>query len=217
MPDKFEGNAGKTILPGYNFTNLRMNKPNLHSPVVLNRTISIHCLSPTPIGPVWIAVSEQGLVAVEIGGGREDFVRGLTRRGFHQIQDDPERASNAARQIEEYLAGDRRDFDLPIDWSGMSPFQVDMLRRVLAVPYGQVTTYGEIARQIGRPRASRAVGRANAANPLPLVIPCHRLVGSDGRLHGYGAPGGLSTKAWLLELEGVEPGKGTWKPEPPAV
>jgi methylated-DNA-[protein]-cysteine S-methyltransferase len=142
------------------------------------------------------------LAAVEIGGGREDFVEGLARRSFRRVLDDPGSAAGAARQIEAYLAGERRDFDLPIDWSGMSPFRVQALRRVLAVPYGQVTTYGEIARQLGRPRASRAVGRANAANPLPLVIPCHRVVGSDGKLHGYGASGGLSTKAWLLELEG---------------
>jgi methylated-DNA-[protein]-cysteine S-methyltransferase len=175
-----------------------MNKPNLQSPV------SIHCLTPTPIGPIWIAVSEQGLAGIEIGGGREDFVKGLARRGFRQVVDDPGGALDAARQIEAYLAGERRGFDLPIDWSGMRPFQMEALRRVLAIPYGQVTTYGEIARQLGRPRASRAVGRANAANPLPLVIPCHRVVGSDGGLHGYGAPGGLSTKAWLLELEGVE-------------
>ena len=177
-----------------------MNTPNLHS------LISIHCISPTPIGPVWVGVSERGLAAVEIGGEREGFVRRtLARRGFCEVSDDPGGALAAARQIDEYLAGERREFSLPIDWSGVGPFQAEALRRVLAIPYGQVTTYGEIARQIGRPGASRAVGRANATNPLPLVIPCHRVIGSDGKLHGYGAPGGLGTKAWLLALEGVDP------------
>jgi methylated-DNA-[protein]-cysteine S-methyltransferase len=76
------------------------------------------------------------------------------------------------------------------------------LRAVHAIPYGRLSTYGEIAAQIGNPKSVRAVGRANATNPIPIVIPCHRVIGSDGKLHGYGAPGGLETKAWLLRMEG---------------
>jgi methylated-DNA-[protein]-cysteine S-methyltransferase len=76
----------------------------------------------------------------------------------------------------------------------------------MAIPYGHVTTYGDLARQLGVPRAARAVGRAQATNPMPLVIPCHRVIGSDGGLHGYGAGDGLQTKAWLLHLEGASLG-----------
>jgi methylated-DNA-[protein]-cysteine S-methyltransferase len=108
------------------------------------------------------------------------------------------------QQIKEYVEGRRRVFDLRIDWSFVpSEFQRKALQAVLAIPYGQTRTYGQIAAQIGYPLASRAVGRANATNPMPLVIPCHRVTGSDGRLHGYGGVGGLRTKAWLLKMEGA--------------
>ena len=89
-----------------------------------------------------------------------------------------------------------------MDWSALgSDFQRSALRAVAAIPYGETRTYGEIAAQIGRPQAPRAVGRANATNPMPLVIPCHRVIGTDGKLHGYGGRGGLKTKQWLLDLE----------------
>jgi len=84
----------------------------------------------------------------------------------------------------------------------MTPFQRAALARVCAVPYGRTSTYGTIADELGQPGAVRAVGRANATNPLPIIIPCHRILGADGKLHGYGARGGLETKAWLLRLEG---------------
>lgn len=155
----------------------------------------------TPLGPVWVAVSERGLVAVEIGSTQDEFNAYLRRMHFAGLYD-PSRTAEATSQIREYLAGERREFDLAIDWSAMTVFQEEALRLTLAVPFGQVTTYSEIARQLGKPLAARAVGRAEATNPMPLVIPCHRVLGTDGRLHGYGAPGGVKTKAWLLELEG---------------
>ena len=89
-------------------------------------------------------------------------------------------------------------FDLEIDLSGIPAFQQEALKVTLAIPYGQTATYAEIAAAIGHPGAARAVGRAQATNPIPLVIPCHRVVGSDGKLHGYGGPGGISLKAKLL-------------------
>jgi len=157
---------------------------------------------PTPLGPIWVGLSELGLLAVEIQANLEAFRARLLRKypGARVIIDQ-DRTKAAVQQIGEYLAGERREFELPIDWSGMTVFQELVLRATMAVPYGQVTTYSEIARQIGRPRAARAVGRAEATNPVPLVIPCHRVLGVDGGLHGYGAPGGVKTKAWLLHLE----------------
>jgi methylated-DNA-[protein]-cysteine S-methyltransferase len=85
----------------------------------------------------------------------------------------------------------------------LRPFQLKTLKAVFGIPYGETRTYAEIAAQIGHPIAFRAVGRANATNPMPLVIPCHRVIGTDGKLHGYGGGDGLPTKEWLLKLEGA--------------
>jgi methylated-DNA-[protein]-cysteine S-methyltransferase len=160
----------------------------------------------TPIGPVWVACSETGLVAVEIGATQEEFVAHLRKgRPMCLLEKNETRTAEATRQIREYLDGKLTEFTLPIDWSVMGGFQEQALRLTLGIPYGQVTTYGELARQLNQPRAARAVGRAEATNPMPLVIPCHRVVGADGGLHGYGAPGGIQTKAWLQRLEGRQP------------
>jgi methylated-DNA-[protein]-cysteine S-methyltransferase len=164
-------------------------------------TAWIDKLESSPLGPVWVALSERGLVAVEYDMDLEEFAARLQRRGFDRLLSDPQVTHPAVRQLGEYLQGQRKDFDLPIDWSVMRPFQEQVLRETFAIPYGQVTTYGELARKLGKPRAARAVGRAEATNPMPLVIPCHRVIGSDGALHGYGGPGGIPTKEWLLRLE----------------
>ncbi len=171
-------------------------------------TIYIGHIPSTIIGPVWVAVSARGLVAVDWDMPQQDFVAGLRRSPGHRqltvLQDEAQTAT-ARRQLSEYLAGERTTFDLPIDWSGMTPFQQSVLRATCAIPYGETSTYGAIAREIGRPRAARAVGRAQATNPMPLVIPCHRVLGSDGGLHGYDGPGGVAMKAKLLELEKSKP------------
>ncbi len=155
----------------------------------------------TQIGPVWVGVSENGLAALKIGGSHQDFVQKLSARYGTPIAADESRTSLAVVQITEYLNGARRGFDIPINWSGMSAFQGKTLRAVCGIPYGATRTYSQIAAQIGAPGAQRAVGRANATNPIPLVIPCHRVVGADGTLRGYGSGDGIPTKAWLLELE----------------
>jgi methylated-DNA-[protein]-cysteine S-methyltransferase len=154
------------------------------------------------LGRIWVARSALGLVAVEFGVSRANFERLLSRRTGLQICHAPRRVHAAAGQIREYLIGKRRLFRIKIDWSTMaSAFQRAALEAVLAIPYGQTRTYAQIAREIGYPRAPRAVGRANATNPMPLVIPCHRVIGADGSLRGYGGAGGLRTKAWLLKME----------------
>jgi methylated-DNA-[protein]-cysteine S-methyltransferase len=157
----------------------------------------------TPLGTIWIAGSDQGLLIVNFSDSQAEFTSVLTKLGFKEIIQNHKKTATFIQQITDYLAAERREFDLPIDWSLMSPFQGKALRATCDIPYGGVSTYGAIARQIGRPHAARAVGRAEATNPMPLVIPCHRVLGSDGSLHGYSGRGGLHTKAWLLQLEGV--------------
>lgn len=161
------------------------------------------CARETPLGPVWAAVSERGVAATAIGAERAVFagkVEALTRAT--PAWDEAQTAA-VIDQITQYLRGQRRVFDLPIDWSFQTPFQQEVLRAVCAIPYSQTISYGALAERVGRPPgAARAVGQANAANPIPLIIPCHRVVGNNGELRGYGGGGGVETKAWLLRLEG---------------
>ena len=151
------------------------------------------------LGPVWVAVSDAGLVAVLMKASEAEMRRYVQPA---QITLDQERTGDALSQIVAYLDRARREFDISIDWSVLGSFQAQVLRLVQAIPYGQTRTYGDIAAELDLTNGARAVGRANATNPMPLVIPCHRVLGSDGRLHGYGGPGGVATKAWLLQLEG---------------
>lgn len=167
----------------------------------MQKTVYIGQLQTSPLGPIWVAVSEKGLVAVEVSADQNTLKEQLIRLGYQKIVLDQGKTSFALRQIYDYLNGERKTFELPIDWSVLSPFQERALRATYEIPFGQVVTYGEIASQLGNPRAARAVGRAEATNPMPLVIPCHRVIGADGGLHGYGAGEGLATKAWLLKLE----------------
>lgn len=156
------------------------------------------------LGQIWAATSVFGLVAVEFGVARPRFERALRAKSRRAVDYAPGRVRDATTQIKEYVEGKRRAFDLRIDWSVFSSeFQRCTLRAVLGIPYGETRTYAEIAAQIGHPGAARAVGGANAANPMPLVIPCHRLIGADGTLRGYGGAGGLRTKTWLLNMEGA--------------
>jgi methylated-DNA-[protein]-cysteine S-methyltransferase len=111
--------------------------------------------------------------------------------------------TDTIHQMQEYFAGSCQVFDLPIDYSAMNLFQADVLQLTGAIPYGTTCSYGDLARRLGKPGESRAVGVALATNPLPIIIPCHRVLSADGRLRGYSGPGGLETKAWLLQLEGA--------------
>jgi len=157
----------------------------------------------TPLGILWLAVSEKGLVAVEFDLSRDEFNAYVEERFKRPVRRSPAHTARAAKQLQEYLRGKRRKFTFPIDWSVLRPFQRSALQATYAIPFGETRTYGELAHQIGHPRSARAVGRAEATNPMPLIIPCHRVVGTDGKLHGYGGGEGLPTKAWLLRLEGA--------------
>jgi methylated-DNA-[protein]-cysteine S-methyltransferase len=151
-----------------------------------------YCYLDTPIGELLLA-GEDGALSM-IG-----FPKGSMRREpeadwiFNEAQ-----LVDACRQLREYFAGERRHFDLPLKLKG-TEFQVRVLEALQGIPYGETTSYGEIAKRIGRPKAVRAVGAANGRNPIPIVVPCHRVIGSSGDLTGFG--GGLDTKEALLRLE----------------
>jgi methylated-DNA-[protein]-cysteine S-methyltransferase len=113
----------------------------------------------------------------------------------------PRSVDNARRELDEYFEGRRRAFDLSLDLRALPPFTVSVLGELARVPYGKTTTYGELARRVGHPRAARAVGTVMNRNRIPIVLPCHRVVGSTGSLTGYA--GGLDVKQALLELEGA--------------
>jgi len=166
-------------------------------------TLYIGELKGTPIGDLWLAASDLGLVAVESGQTQAEFDAYLSKRFKRTVEYAPEHVRQAATQLKEYLSGQRRAFTLVIDWTVLRQFQQSVLHATYEIPYGETRTYKEIAGHIGRPRAARAVGRAEATNPMPLVIPCHRVIGMDGKLHGYRMAEGLKTKAWLLILEGA--------------
>ena len=151
-----------------------------------------YCYLETPIGELLLAGDADGLSLI-------GFPKGSMRREPESdwiFNEKP--LAEARRQLREYFAGKRRGFDLPLNLSG-TEFQVSVLRALLEIPYGETVSYGEIAKRIGRPRAVRAVGAANGRNPLPVVVPCHRVIGSTGDLTGFG--GGLDTKEALLRLE----------------
>lgn len=163
----------------------------------------IGILQDSPLDDIWIAVSDQGLAAIEWSQDEADFGAYLTKRFKRPVQPDFEKVAPTLHQLDEYLQGARKAFDLPISWPLLRPFQRQVLQIVFAIPYGQTRTYGDIAHELGNPKAARAVGRANATNPMPLVVPCHRVIGMDGKLHGYGGGEGLPTKEWLLKMEGA--------------
>ncbi|MBI4760764.1 MAG: methylated-DNA--[protein]-cysteine S-methyltransferase [Chloroflexota bacterium] len=159
-------------------------------------------LNGTPLGDLRLAASDLGLVAVEWADSQPALDAYLARLK-RPVQADARKIKPYAKELSEYLNGKRTAFTIPIDWTFFTPFQREALQAVYRIPYGETRTYADIAREINRPHAYRAVGRANATNPMPLVIPCHRVIGADGKLHGYGGGQGLPTKEWLLRLEGA--------------
>ena len=151
----------------------------------------------TSIGFITVVSSEKGLCFIQLPG-RDDVQKLRAKHPNLTWVEDASRNKEAIQQLQEYFDGFRTTFDLPLDLR-VTPFQKNVLGKVGLVPFGETRSYGEIARQSGNPKAARAVGMANRNNPVPIVIPCHRIVGSDGALTGYG--GGVKLKAKLLELE----------------
>ena len=161
----------------------------------------------SPVGPLFLAASDRGLVALEFAARLpgQQTIRPNPRdlraehKGLHFEESESALRAYLA-ELKEYFAGDRRKFNFPLDLRG-TDFQLACWRALLAIPYGETRTYADIARAVGRPRGSRAVGMANNRNPVAIVVPCHRVIASDGTLCGYG--GGLDVKRKLLELEGA--------------
>jgi len=159
-------------------------------------------LNNTTLGDLRLAASDWGLLAVEWKHSQPELDSYLRRFGC-PTEESTEKMALYAKELLEYINGKRRQFSFNIDWSSLRPFERKAMQAVYAVPYGETRTYAEIAEEIGHANAPRAVGRANATNPMPLVIPCHRVIGTDGKLHGYGGGEGLKTKEWLLKMEGA--------------
>lgn len=155
----------------------------------------------SPVGTLLLAATEQGLVRVAYEIENHDQVlQALSERVSPRILRAPRRLDHVARQLAEYFAGDRRDFVLPLDFQLAHGFRRDVLSHLVLIDYGHTETYSQVAASTGHPRAVRAVGSACATNPMPVIVPCHRVLRSDGKLGGY--VGGPRTKATLLSLEG---------------
>ena len=154
----------------------------------------------SPIGPLFVAASDRGLAAISFDARPEEHLERLARFAGPRVLRSPKSVDAVRRELDEYFEGRRRAFDLSLDLRGLPTFTLSVLRELAHVPYGETTTYGTLAGRVGHPRAARAVGTVMNRNRVPIVLPCHRVVGADGSLVGYG--GGLDRKVKLLELEG---------------
>jgi methylated-DNA-[protein]-cysteine S-methyltransferase len=157
----------------------------------------------TQLGSLLLAVTERGLCRISFDPEPDRETETLARTFGVRVLRAPRELDPVRRELDEYLDGRRRDFDLPLDLRGREGFSRDILERLAKVPYGEVTTYKSLAVEAGNPRAARAVGTIMNRNPIPIVLPCHRVVGSNGSLVGYG--GGLERKRLLLDLEAGTP------------
>lgn len=156
----------------------------------------------SPIGELLVTVTPRGLACIAFDDEyRERILARIAQELSPRILSSPKATDGWRRALEEYFTARRTRFDLQVDRRLIHGIARDVLRRTSKIPYGELSTYGAIAKQIGRPTAARAVGRALGSNPIPIVIPCHRVVGASGKLTGYA--GGLDRKVKLLELEGA--------------
>jgi methylated-DNA-[protein]-cysteine S-methyltransferase len=168
-----------------------------------------YALVDTPVGTLVAAATQRGLVTLsytDIFGGSDGVLDWVAAKLSPRMLEAPARLDDVRRELDEYFEGHRRTFDLPIDWALASAWGRKILKATAAIPFGEVSTYGAVAAKAGNPKASRAAGRALNTNPIPIVVPCHRVVGASGKLVGYA--GGLDRKVTLLEIEGIElPGR----------
>jgi methylated-DNA-[protein]-cysteine S-methyltransferase len=181
-------------------TDIECRCPELTLPDKAETMVARYGTVPSPVGDLLVAVSDKGICEISFArDGSETFFDELKHRGFvgkadqHAIED-------VASQLRDYFSGRRKHFDMTVDLSGMTPFTQQVLKATASVPFGKLSTYRDIARTIGKPGATRAVGNALGRNPIPVVVPCHRIVRSDWTIGGY--TGGLDIKERLLSIEG---------------
>jgi methylated-DNA-[protein]-cysteine S-methyltransferase len=155
----------------------------------------------SPLGPWLVAATPKGLVRVAFTDTFDGVLDDLAERVSPRVLEMPSRLDHIRREIDEYFEGKRQGFDVSLDWSLVKGFNLKVLRATARIPFGGVSTYSDMARKAGSPRAARAAGNALHNNPIPLVVPCHRVLHRDGGLGGYG--GGLPMKEYLLRLEGA--------------
>lgn len=156
----------------------------------------------SPLGPLVVAATPRGLVRVAYSEAvsRDEVLEDLAARVSPRVLEAPARVDEPRRELDEYFAGRRQEFDLPIDWSILRGFTLKVLRETAHIDFGELRSYADVASAAGSPRAVRAAGNALGANPMPVVVPCHRVVRTGGALGGY--TGGLERKEFLLRLEG---------------
>jgi len=163
----------------------------------------------SPLGPLWIAVGPKGVVGIHYGAepSLPELAR-IVRAYGPGVLPDTRRSDPVARELDQYFAGKRKSFDVAVDLSPLTEFQRRILGATARVAYGEVATYAQVAAKAGSEKAFRAAGQALTANPIPIVVPCHRIVATDGTLGGYA--GGLEAKRRLLALEGGTVRLGGW-------
>ena len=155
----------------------------------------------SPLGRLFAAVSDRGLCAVDFGRAEAEFLERFDPRA--RLEKNPQSVERVMAQLREYFAGKRSRFELSVDLSTLTPYQKIVLEVTRRIAPGEVWTYHRVAEAMRRPRSSRPVGQALARNPVPIVIPCHRVIASDGALRGYSGGSGFTAKRWLLQLEGA--------------
>jgi methylated-DNA-[protein]-cysteine S-methyltransferase len=169
----------------------------------LGLTDIAYAFEPSPVGELLVAVTPRGLIRLAYNAEEEadTVLDELARRVSPRVVEAPSALDEVRRELDEYFAGRRKAFDMPVDWRLHDGFGRRVLRATARIPFGEVLTYGQIAAKAGSPRGSRAAGNALGSNRIPIVVPCHRVVRSGGKIGGY--TGGIERKEYLLELEGV--------------
>ncbi len=155
----------------------------------------------SPVGELLVAAGDRGILRISFHADVDEHLEWLSRLAGRNVLRSPRHVAGVKRELDQYFGGRRRAFDLPVDLRGITPFTERVLTELARVPFGETTTYAELAASAGNPRAARAVGMTMNRNRIPIVLPCHRVIGANGSLVGYA--GGLDVKVSLLRLEGV--------------